>query len=65
MKYRVHRFSIKMTTDQDKLEQFLNSLEGVKALRYEYRFGVCKQAKLRKDIYLWLGLSVGVARSSF
>ncbi len=28
MKYRVHRFNIKMTTDQDKLEQFLNSLKG-------------------------------------
>ena len=28
MKYRVHRFNLKMTTDQSKLEQFLNSLEG-------------------------------------
>ena len=28
MKYRVHRFNIKMTSDQGKLEQFLNSLEG-------------------------------------
>jgi hypothetical protein len=28
VKYRVHRFEIKMTTDQMKLEQFLNSLEG-------------------------------------
>jgi len=28
MKYRVHRFSLRMTTDQDRLEQFLNSLEG-------------------------------------
>jgi len=28
VKYRVHRFNIKMTTDQSKLEQFLNSLEG-------------------------------------
>ena len=28
MKYRVHRFNIKMTRDQDRLEQFLNSLEG-------------------------------------
>ena len=28
MKYRVHRFEIKMTTDQMTLEQFLNSLEG-------------------------------------
>jgi len=27
-KYRVHRFDIKMTADQSKLEQFLNSLEG-------------------------------------
>ena len=27
-KYRVHRFNIKMTADQSKLEQFLNSLEG-------------------------------------
>ena len=26
--YRVHRFDLKMTRDQDKLEQFLNSLEG-------------------------------------
>ena len=28
MKYRVHRFNIKMTTDQSKLEQFLNRLDG-------------------------------------
>ena len=28
MKYRVHRFELKMTSDQSKLEQFLNSLEG-------------------------------------
>ena len=28
MKYRVHRFDIRMTSDQGKLEQFLNSLEG-------------------------------------
>ena len=28
MKYRVHRFNIRMTADQAKLEQFLNSLEG-------------------------------------
>ena len=28
MKYRVHRFDIKMTRDQSKLEQLLNSLEG-------------------------------------
>jgi len=27
-KYRVHRFNITMTTDQSKLEQFLNSLKG-------------------------------------
>ena len=27
MKYRVHRFDIKMTSDQSKLEQFLNNLE--------------------------------------
>ena len=27
-KYRVHRFDIKMTVDQSKLEQFLNNLEG-------------------------------------
>jgi len=26
--YRVHRFDIRMTADQSKLEQFLNSLEG-------------------------------------
>ncbi len=33
MKYRVHRFDIKMTKDQGKLEQFLNSLKGeVKAI---------------------------------
>lgn len=33
MKYRVHRFDIRMTKDQGKLEQFLNSLEGeVKAI---------------------------------
>jgi hypothetical protein len=28
MKYRVHRFPIKMNEDQTKLEQFLNGLEG-------------------------------------
>jgi hypothetical protein len=27
-KYRVHRFEIKMTSDQSRLEQFLNNLEG-------------------------------------
>ena len=27
-KYRVHRFDIRMTADQTKLEQFLNHLEG-------------------------------------
>jgi len=27
-KYRVHRFDLRMTEDQTKLEQFLNSLEG-------------------------------------
>jgi len=27
-KYRVHRFDLVMTSDQSKLEQFLNSLEG-------------------------------------
>jgi hypothetical protein len=27
-KYRVHRFELKMTSDQSKLEQFLNNLEG-------------------------------------
>jgi hypothetical protein len=28
MKYRVHRFNIRMTKSQSKLEQFLNSLQG-------------------------------------
>ncbi|MCB9136167.1 MAG: hypothetical protein H6636_12120 [Anaerolineales bacterium] len=28
MKYRVHRFELKMTRDQARLEHFLNSLEG-------------------------------------
>ena len=28
MKYRVHRFDLKMTTDQAALEKYLNSLEG-------------------------------------
>jgi len=28
VKYRVHRFGIRMTNDQGKLEQFLNGLEG-------------------------------------
>jgi hypothetical protein len=28
IKYRVHRFELRMTADQSKLEQFLNSLEG-------------------------------------
>ena len=28
MKYKVHRFDISMTKDQDNLERFLNSLKG-------------------------------------
>jgi len=28
MEYRVHRFDMRMTSDQGKLEQFLNSLKG-------------------------------------
>lgn len=28
MKYIVHRFDLRMTTDQDALEKFLNKLEG-------------------------------------
>jgi len=28
MKYKVHRFSLKMTEDQDRLEKFLNDLRG-------------------------------------
>lgn len=28
MKYRVHRFNIRMTTEQEELERFLNSLQG-------------------------------------
>jgi len=28
MKYKVHRYDISMTRDKDKLELFLNSLEG-------------------------------------
>jgi len=28
MKYRVHRLNLRMTVDERKLEQFLNSLEG-------------------------------------
>ena len=28
MKYRVHRFNVRMTRDQGNLERFLNSLEG-------------------------------------
>ncbi len=28
MKYKVHRLEVKMENDQDKLEQFLNKLEG-------------------------------------
>ena len=28
MKYRVHRFGVRMTEDQVKLEQFLNNLDG-------------------------------------
>ena len=28
MRYRVHRFDLKMTAGQSKLEKFLNSLEG-------------------------------------
>jgi len=28
MKYKIHRFDIKMDKDQARLEQFLNNLEG-------------------------------------
>jgi len=28
MKYKVHRFEIRMTTDQENLERFLNTLGG-------------------------------------
>ena len=28
MKYRIHRFNLRMTADQRELEEFLNSLEG-------------------------------------
>jgi len=28
MKYRVHHFNLSMTTDQQKLDNFLNMLEG-------------------------------------
>ena len=28
MRYRVHRFDLRMTQDQHRLEEFLNSLEG-------------------------------------
>jgi len=28
MNYRVHRFDIRMTSDQSRLEQFLNNLDG-------------------------------------
>ncbi len=27
-KYKIHHFELKMTKDKDKLEQFLNNLEG-------------------------------------
>jgi hypothetical protein len=27
-RYRVHRFDLKMTSDQSRLEEFLNGLEG-------------------------------------
>ena len=28
MRYKVHRFNVRMASDQGKLEQFLNGLEG-------------------------------------
>ncbi len=28
MRYKVHRFPLKMTEDQDRLEEFLNTLRG-------------------------------------
>ena len=28
MKYKIHRFNLKMTADQSMLEKFLNSLQG-------------------------------------
>lgn len=41
MKYKVHRFDIRMTKDQSKLEQFLNSLGGeVIAIIPNVTFGI-------------------------
>ena len=28
MKYKVHRFELKMETDKDRLEEYLNNLDG-------------------------------------
>lgn len=28
MKYKVHRFDLEMNTDKDKLEEYLNNLDG-------------------------------------
>ena len=28
MKYKVHRFELKMETDKDRLEEYLNNLQG-------------------------------------
>jgi len=41
-KYRVHRFDIKMTADQTKLEQFLNS--------FKLKEWECVEVKHHKDV---------------
>jgi hypothetical protein len=50
MKYRVHRFPIKMNEDQAKLEQFLNTLGGE----------VVSIIPNVKPTFLWMGATAKV-----
>ncbi len=50
MKYRVHRFPIKMNEDQAKLEQFLNNMEG----------DIVSIIPNVKPTFLWMGATAKV-----
>jgi hypothetical protein len=50
MKYRVHRFQIKMNEDQAKLEQFLNNMEG----------DIVSIIPNVKPTFLWMGATAKV-----
>jgi hypothetical protein len=50
MKYRVHRFQIKMNEDQSKLEQFLNNIDG----------DIISIIPNVKPTFLWMGATAKV-----